>query len=144
MLADYNDVFADIVNGLLFDGEEVVKEDELTYTQVLSQYKADSNTLHEQERDIAKIWNRFDIQIAFIGMENQTKIDRLMPLRVMGYDGASYRAQLLKNENPAPHPVVTLILYFGEERWNGPRSLSECLEIPERLKPFVSDYKINV
>ena len=28
-LASYNDVFADIVNVLLFDGERLVKEDEL-------------------------------------------------------------------------------------------------------------------
>lgn len=28
-LEAYNDVFADIVNGLLFDGKEVVKEEEL-------------------------------------------------------------------------------------------------------------------
>ena len=142
VLADYNDVFADIVNGLLFDGEQIVKESELTDTQAISQYKANDNTLHEQERDVAKIWNKCDIQIAFIGMENQTQVDRLMPLRVIGYDGASYRAQLLKEESP--HPVITLVLYFGEERWNGRRSLMECLTVPERLEPFVSDYKINV
>lgn len=30
MLESYNDVFADIVNGLVFDGEQIIKEDELT------------------------------------------------------------------------------------------------------------------
>ena len=41
-------------------------------------------------------------------------------------------------------PVVTLILYFGEQHWNRPHSLHDCLDIPEELKPFVSDYKVNV
>ena len=40
--------------------------------------------------------------------------------------------------------MVTLILYFGEQRWNRPHSLHDCLDIPEELKPFVSDYKVNV
>lgn len=29
-------------------------------------------------------------------------------------------------------------------RWNGKTTLHECLQIPEELKPYVSDYKINV
>ena len=40
--------------------------------------------------------------------------------------------------------MVTLVLYFGEQRWNRPHSLHDCLDIPEELKPFVSDYKVNV
>ena len=41
VLEAYNDVFSDIVNVLLFDGRQVVKEDELTDAVPLSQYKAD-------------------------------------------------------------------------------------------------------
>lgn len=55
LLADYNDVFADIVNVLLFDGKEVVQENDLVDTKAKSQYKADDQKLHEQERDISKI-----------------------------------------------------------------------------------------
>lgn len=40
-LEAYNDVFADIVNGLLFGGEQVVKEDQLVDVQPTSMYKAD-------------------------------------------------------------------------------------------------------
>ena len=35
-LESYNDVFADIMNVLLFEGREVVKEDELTDAQPFS------------------------------------------------------------------------------------------------------------
>ena len=69
-----------------------------------------------------------------------------MPMRILSYDGASYRAQLLRSneEKGIGFPVVTMVLYFGEKKWDKPRSLPECLTIPERLKPYVSDYKINV
>ena len=43
------------------------------------------------------------------------------------------------------YPVTTLVLYFGtDERWTAPKNLYGCFGIPEELKPFVSDYKINV
>ena len=162
LLEDYDDVFVDIVNVLLFDGEEVIKSDELEPSDIKSQYKADDGRLHEQERDVVKFWKRGGVSIALCGIENQTAVDRYMPLRVIGYDGVAYRSQLLggrrqertsTNEECSEteavsdknkYPVITLVLYFGEERWNGPKSLVEALNIPERLRPYVSDYRINV
>ena len=83
---------------------------------------------------------------ACIGFENQTASDPDMPLRVMGYDGAEYRAQLLgENDSGNRYPVVTLVLYFGHEKpWNGPLSLKERLNIPAEFEPYVNDYKINL
>ena len=141
LLEDYNDVFMDIVNVLLFDGEPLVKEDELVNVKDKSQYKI-ANKLHEQERDVAKFWNKGEVQIALCGLENQTMIDKDMPLRVMGYDGAAYRYQL-KDDKKTRYPVVTMVLYFGKEHWEK-RSLHERLNIPEKLKSYVSDYRINV
>ena len=56
-LEDYNDVFADIVNVLVFEGERVIRSRELKALKVRSQYKADSSKLHEEERDNAKYWS---------------------------------------------------------------------------------------
>ena len=42
------------------------------------------------------------------------------------------------------YPVVTLVLYFGESPWREPRSLYERVSVPEALRPFVNDYRINV
>ena len=37
------------------------------------------------------------------------------------------------------------MLYFGyQQRWNQPKSLLERLDIPERFRPYISDYRINV
>ena len=67
-----------------------------------------------------------------------------MPLRVMGYDGAEYRAQLL-GDNNSRYPVVTLVLYFGHKTpWSGPLTLKERLNVPAEFEPYVNDYKINL
>ena len=41
VLEDYNDVFADIINGLLFDGVQEIKPEALENTTVHAQYKAE-------------------------------------------------------------------------------------------------------
>ena len=117
-----------------------------------SSYKADGR-LHAQERDVAKYWRKGLVRIALYGLENQTAIDGDMPLRLFSYDGAAYRAQLLtdremkeKTGRTAPrYPVVTLVLYFGYDRhWKRPKTLFECLDIPEEIKPYVNDYRMNL
>ena len=143
MLADYNDVFADIVNVLLFDGKQIVQEDDLENTKDKSQYKADDNRIHEEERDVTKIVKTGNIRISLVGLEHQTTIDSDEPLRVIAYDGASYKSQLLQKQKER-YPVVTIILYFGLKRWKNNKSLHERLNIPDDWKPYVQDYHINV
>lgn len=50
-----NDVFADIVNAFLFHGESVVKPEELVDVSPASKLIL-SDGLHEQERDVSKLW----------------------------------------------------------------------------------------
>ena len=141
---EINKIFADIINGTLFEGRQTIKEDELLDLPTRSQYKADDGKLHEQERDIAKRWVKEEVIFSIIGIENQTKIDNDMVLRVIGYDGASYRSQLLDKDNSSRYPVITIVLYYGEKPWNAPKNLKERLDIPECLDKYVSDYHINV
>lgn len=148
-LEAYNDVFADIVNVLLFGGKQYVKENELEEEGPNSTYKADGK-LHAQERDVAEYWRKGLVRIALYGLENQTAIDSDMPLRLFSYDGAAYRGQLLadsstKGKAVPRYPVVTLVLYFGyKRRWRTPRTLYDCLAVPEELKPYVNDYRMNL
>lgn len=96
------------------------------------------------DRDVSKIWLENGIQLSLFGIENQTAQDKTMPLRIIGYDGASYREQLLKNQSGL-YPVVTMVLYFGYKHWNTSTTLHKSLtQLPDGLKPYVSDYKINV
>ena len=107
ILLAYTDVFSDIVNGLLFNGKQIIRPDDL---------------------------------------EDQAEDDPDMVLRVYGYDGAEYRTQLLKeNKDHQRYPVVTLVLYFGyKKHWKAPLRLHEAVDIPDILKPYVADIKINV
>ena len=60
----------------------------------------------------------------------------------MSYDGVAYRSQLQGSDF---YPVITLVLYFGtKSKWKNYKSLKESLNIDERLKDLVSDYKIKV
>ena len=100
--------------------------------------------------------NKF--KIAMLGLENQTNQDRSMPLRVIGYDGAAYRNQIKakhskgkkgkrrRNKKAHYYPVITVVLSFDyEKRWTMPLNLIDCLDhVVEELRPFVSDYRINV
>ncbi len=149
MLAEHADVFADIINVLLFKGKRLVQPEELSPATVRSGYKADNRVLHEMERDVAKYWKQGRICIALFGLENQTEPEAYFPLRVMGYDGQNYRSQLLaiNNKNKTltkAYPVVTLVLYFGTKKWNKHRRLLECFQVSDELKPYVNDYKVNI
>ena len=42
-------------------------------------------------------------------------------------------------------PVITLMVYLGTGKWDGPRSLHDMLYFPDkRLKAFVPNYKLNL
>ena len=62
--------------------------------------------------------------------------------RVLGYEGADYHSQL--SAKGGLYPVVTLVLYFGDDPWTAPRSLYERVQVPGELRPFVSNHRINV
>ena len=142
-LLNLTDVFANVANVLLFDGKERIQPEDLVDVLPRSTYTADGK-LREQERDVAKIWKRCKIRIALLGLENQTDIDRRMPLRIIGYDGAAYRNELNVDDSEL-YPVITLVLYFGyEKRWEKPKSLRDCFDVPEELAKYFSDYRINV
>ena len=69
-LEAYNDVFADIVNVLLFGGQELVHEDELEAESPRSIYKTQSE-LHEQERDVAKFWKNAAFALPFTALKTR-------------------------------------------------------------------------
>ena len=155
----YNDVVADIVNGSLFDGQERIKAESLVDAQPFSQYKADDGTIHEQERDVAKYCMdiKCNLRLALVGFENQIAIDLDMPIRVFGYDGVSYRDELNQDKividkatgkkrkiRNKRYPVITLVLYFGKTPWKKPLCLYDVVDVPDFLKPFVNDFKINL
>ena len=42
-------------------------------------------------------------------------------------------------------PVITLVLYFGPDKWDGPVGIHDMMDIREpALLPYISDYRINL
>ena len=42
-------------------------------------------------------------------------------------------------------PIITAVVYLGEDPWDGPRSLFDMLDVQdERLYRFLNDYKLNL
>ena len=153
-LMAHNDVFADIVNNLLFQGEQYIKESELEQGRERSYYGTDKS-IREQERDVSKYWKQNNIRIAYIGIENQAEAEDDMALRVIGYDGAAYRDQIGYDTDDKGNrvrakirfPVISMVLYFGyKKHWDKAKTLHEALGdgIDEQLKPYVNDYEINL
>lgn len=102
-----------------------------------------------------------------IGIENQTEIHYGMVVRNMLYDAIQFQAQMNQiiekhHEEDGTHtstgdflsgfrkddklmPVITFVMYFGAQKWDGPRSLHEMMDTDdERILKFVPDYHINL
>ena len=164
-LEDYNDVYADIFNGLLFDGEKVLKEEFLVPLPTEAFTRTRNGLLRQGNRDIRKADRRGGRYRLICGEENQESRENTMPQRVMGYEYAAYEEQIrtLADQNKAAGkpaitkrihddqrlaPVVTIVLYWGDEKWERPLCLHDMLDFPpdiaDQIRPFVADYPINL
>lgn len=143
LLEDYEDVFSDIFNVLVFENN-VIKQQYLKDGATESIYKVENGNYRNQFRDVLKEYtNSCLLEIASLGIENQSALDNYISVRVMGYDYAKYRSQIDREKYPLL-PVLTIVLNFSEVQWNAAKSLHSIMEIPEEFKAYVQDYKIMV
>lgn len=163
-----NEHFADVINSVLFEGKEVLKPDllEESDSEVSSVIKLKENTISlERIRDVVKK-TMLGMDWVIIGIENQMKPHYGMPLRTMLYDSLNYLKQWneLEKKNrkeknlKTPEeflsgitkedrlkPVITLVIYYGEEAWDGPKSLREMISsVDEKLDRLLPDYGMNL
>ncbi len=98
----HNDVFSDIINGLLFE-KKYIDENKLKDVIPESAYEDFDGNLRSMERDLLKEYGEGDgtnyFAIAEFGIGNQTTVDPTMPVRVMGYDYTVYKRQLDEYNN---------------------------------------------
>lgn len=40
--------------------------------------------------------------------------------------------------------MISICIYYGEDDWDGPLSLTDMLNIPDELRPIVADYRMNL
>lgn len=167
------DIFADAFNYYLYDGKQNIKPNdlqELDSEEVLAPYtKSGMFQALKKARDVLKVWNvaKSDGKINYVilGIENQSKVHYAMAVRNMLYDAMNYAAQVtaVAKENKDNlndkdvdflsglkltdkiAPVVTLVMFFSPEKWDGACTLYEMFDCDmQELSQFVPNYKLNI
>ena len=157
-------IFADLFNAWMYGGKQVIDPGSLM-TEDSVQPRPEYARPYKHVRDVVKMYQKDGVQLVLLGIENQEQVDYSAPVRIMQFDGADYQNQVRRTEEenrkrlglktglPAFFredrivPVITLILYFGEEEWDRPVRLHDMLAFPKgdtRIKMLVSDYPIHV
>ena len=107
------------------------------------------------------------VEFTILGLEIQDNTHFAMPLRTMTYDTLGYikeynniKKQHKLNNDSLPssesflsgitaddrfHPIITLVLYYGETLWTGPLNLSDMMvDMSSYMKSLFSDYHLNL
>ena len=147
MLIGCRDVFAELINVLVYSGEKVVNEADLLAGPTESLYIEADNQTHQQLRDCS-MYELHNGEIhALYNLENQSTIDAYMPLRCAGYDGAAYRSQCNDRKNTyKTYPVFTFVLNWSRKPWNKATSILEVLHFKPNpaAYPYFNNNKMPV
>ena len=165
--------FANLFNAQIFGGVQVVKPEELEpiegETHISIQTKEGKSQEIHRYRDITMQW-KGKMNLMILACENQDKIHYAMPVRTMIYDGLSYAQQMKlmwdlrdKGEKISEDeflsrfhkddklcPVLTLVFYFGEDKWDasldlyGMFDVEEIFRTNENLRKYIPNYTINL
>lgn len=163
-----NSQFADLFNAVLFGGEQVISPDELedvdTEESSILEHRDYAENIRAS-RDNIKVCKKsltYGVELTLLGLESQEHIHYAMPMRIMGYDYGTYKKQYDSNAGKYQSadgldeneylsgmkktdkftPVITVVVYYGEKAWDGATALHDMLNIPDKMKPFVNDYKM--
>ena len=168
-------IFADVVNYRIFAGKAVVKAEELRELDTSELAITDEQgkrTSIQRYRDVIRFWSSMETNgqsYVIIGLEGQSRVHYAMPVRTMLYDAIRYWRQVedvgkrrkgsegtRKGESDAEFlsefgkedtipPVITIVVFFSAEEWDGPRSLREMIHTPQKeVLPYVQDYGLNL
>lgn len=160
------EIFADLVNGVLYQGRRVVRPEDLREQD--GELRSLSGKIAKKTiRDKVRLW-KGTILAVFV-VENQTKVDYHMVIRAMLSESMAYDKQWKKRkdqlssgkEKLSPDefisgmrkedkfiPVITIVVYYGTEKpWDGAKSLYELLDAEgyeKEVFPFITNYQLNV
>lgn len=166
------DRFADLFNYYLFQGEVIIKPEDLELIDGdKSDIIEDKNNKErnvQRYRDVTMKW-KHGATFTILACENQQKVNYTMPVRSMLYDSLGYVDQIKetihssedKPKNSAEflsgfkkddriEPIITVVLYYGLEEWDGSTDLYGMMEVNDYLKDsstfreYVPNYKINL
>ena len=138
------DRFTDFSNSVSFNGKNVLTR-ENCYDFNSDAAARFGNIILDRRRDIIYhcIIENHDV---LIGLENQTWIDKTMPIRDATYDLAVYNRLLGPNrEIENLIPVYSKVINWSEKRWgNQYRRLNQLLKRPDILNEGSNDWEIEI
>lgn len=115
-------------------------------------------------RDVSK-QHEDDVGLALVSIENQMSVHYTMPVRTMLTDALRYTQQCKAMEQEhrtqkdlhgsaeflsgiTAHdriaPMLTMVIYYGEDAWNGPECLTDMMSIPDGYGPYINNYALHV
>lgn len=173
-LLERPEIFADLMNCSLFGGKQMLKPEDLSpvngQTGILQEGEKGRIIALERRRDIC-MKAELGMYSVILANETQENIHYAMPVRNMLYDALEYTRQVqeLKKRHREEGdiltgedflsgmkkserlvPVITTVLYCGNDSWDGSSSLYEMLgldeeeELAKELQNYLPDYKINL
>lgn len=159
-LTSYADVFADIINALVYGGKPVLLEQNLKPFYLNSTIEKDGK-LKGLYRDNCMEDVRNGIRYVIWGLENQYVPDQTTPFKVMGYTYTAYDRQIeeFMTRNKETHnsaytrqlhpdqklvPVITIVLYYGKEYI--PDNICSMIRMPEdeAVRRYIQNYSLNL
>lgn len=160
---------ADLLNGFSFHGKQYVLPEHI---QIKNQNSSMPNTKDKKKQTITIYRDivmeaKIQMKTAIITLENQSDIHYAMPVRIMTGDSSNYYNQwrtLAKkhreqkdlegmeflsefSKNDKLIPLSTIVVYFGDTPWDGPRCLKDMLDLeglPPEMIDAIEDYPINL
>ena len=147
-----NKIFADAFNYFIYDGEQVIKPENLnpldtTLIEVPYGIGRENSPVQKFRNELKNLIIKEDNKAiyAVLGIENQSEIHYAMPVKNMLYDALEYANQVKKtsqahkkikdkNSSNAKYlsgfyktdslvPVVTLVIYFGADNRDAPKCI---------------------
>ena len=166
--------FADAFNSSVFGGKQVIRADEMALQEMDTAelgivFANEETDIVQKYRDILKkcvVMSNGKMMFLLLGIENQSEVHYAMPVRNLLYDALNYGQQV--KQIAAEHrkekdlkdaeflsgfsktdkiiPVISLVVYFGSDKWDGPRSLKEMFpeDIAQEILDEVEDYRLHL
>lgn len=148
---------ADLLNGILFHGEEIITADNLLEKNPVIHKITEKDgkiTAAENIPDLSIMVILNDVQF-LVMFQGQTLTHYAMPVRVLNERGTDYynqwkalkkkHGELKDLKSPEEflskmkredifYPVMHIIVYFGEKPWTAARNMEELLHIEQKIK----------
>ncbi|SKB51655.1 Putative transposase, YhgA-like [Lachnospiraceae bacterium] len=157
-------VYAAVFNGYFFNGKSVIDPEKLEKADTAYAEAIATNLKIEKINKYRDNVRRTSLgYLVILAIEDQDKIHYAMPIRKMLYDALGYSTEVSElgktqdnrkwtvdeklskvSKGTKITPIMTVVLYTGEKKWDGPKSLYDMMDLDDEIKPFVPDYPLYV